>query len=87
MVVLPTKSVPMGISAALAFNPDASVEDNTAAMTEAANNVHTASVTYAVRDTNYDSHEIHSGDIMGMLDNKLEFLGHEVEEVAVVCAD
>ena len=87
VVVLPTKSVPMGISAALAFNPDASVEENTAAMTEAANNVHTASVTYAVRDTNYDSHEIHSGDIMGMLDNKLEILGHKVEDVAVECAE
>ena len=87
VVVLPTKSVPMGISAALAFNPDASVEENTAAMTEAANNVHTASVTYAVRDTNYDSHEIHSGDIMGMLDNKLEILGHKVEDVAMECAE
>ena len=64
VVVLPTKSVPMGISAALAFNPDASVEENERAMTEAANSVHTASITYAVRDTNYDSREIHSGDIM-----------------------
>ena len=87
VVVLPTKSVPMGISAALAFNPEASVEENTEAMTEAANNVHTASVTYAVRDTNYDSHEIHSGDIMGMLDNKLEILGHSAEDVAVECAE
>ena len=87
VVVLPTKSVPMGISAALAFNPDASVEENTEAMTEAANNVHTASITYAVRDTNYDSREIHSGDIMGMLDNKLEILGHNAEDVAVECAE
>ena len=87
VVVLPTKSVPMGISAALAFNPEAGVEDNTQAMTEAANNVHTASITYAVRDTNYDSREIHSGDIMGMLDNKLEILGHSAEDVAVECAE
>ena len=87
VVVLQTKSVPMGISAALAFNPEAGVEENTAAMSEAANNVHTASVTYAVRDTNYDSREIHSGDIMGMLDNKLEILGHKVEDVAVECAE
>ena len=87
VVVLPTKSVPMGISAALAFNPEASVEENAQAMTEAANNVHTASITYAVRDTNYDSHEIHSGDIMGMLDNKLEILGHCAEDVAVECAE
>ena len=87
VVVLPTKSVPMGISAALAFNPEADVEENTGAMTEAANNVHTASVTFAVRDTNYDSHEIHSGDIMGMLDNKLEILGHDVAEVAAECTE
>ncbi len=87
VVVLPTKSVPMGISAALAFNPEASVEENTEAMSEAANNVHTASITYAVRDTNYDNREIHSGDIMGMLDNKLEILGHNVEDVAVECAE
>ena len=51
VIVLSTKSVPMGISAALAFNPDASVEENTEAMKEAAENVHTASITYAVRDT------------------------------------
>ena len=87
VVVLPTKSVPMGISAALAFNPEASVEENTEAMTEAAMNVHTASITYAVRDTNYDNREIHSGDIMGMLDNKLEILGHDVTEVAVQCTE
>lgn len=87
VVVLPTKSVPMGISAALAFNPEASVKENAQAMTEAANNVHTASITYAVRDTNYDSREIHSGDIMGMLDNKLEILGHCAEDVAVECAE
>ena len=87
VVVLQTKSVPMGISAALAFNPEASVEENTAAMSEAANNVHTASVTYAVRDTNYDSREIHSGDIMGMLDNKLEILGHKAEDVALECVE
>ena len=87
VVVLQTKSVPMGISAALAFNPEAGVEENTAAMSEAANNVHTASVTYAVRDTNYDSREIHSGDIMGMLDNKLEILGHNAEEVAAKCTE
>ena len=87
VVVLPTKSVPMGISAALAFNPEASVEENTEAMTEAASNVHTASITYAVRDTNFENREIHAGDIMGMLDNKLEILGSNVEEVAVQCTE
>ncbi len=87
VIVLPTKSVPMGISAALAFNPEAGVEENTEAMTEAAENVNTASITFAVRNTNYDSHEIHSGDIMGMINNKLEVLGHEIDQVAAECAE
>ena len=81
VIVLPTKSVPMGISAALAFDPTASVEANEAAMTEAAEAVHTASITYAVRDTNYDGQEIHEGDIMGMIDNKLSVLGNDVAQV------
>jgi len=83
VIVLPTKSVPMGISAALAFNPEEDAEANTAAMLEAADMVHTASITYAVRDTNFDDREIHSGDIMGLLDNKLTILGHEVKQVAL----
>ena len=82
VIVLPTKSVPMGISAALAFDPERTPEENEAAMTEAANSVHTASITYAVRDTNYDGQEIHAHDIMGMLDNKLTILGSEVTQVA-----
>ena len=81
VIVLPTKSVPMGISAALAFDPELSPEENEAAMTEAAETVHTASVTYAVRDTNYDGQEIHEGDIMAMIDNKLSVLGSEIEQV------
>ena len=81
VIVLPTKSVPMGISAALAFDPAASVEENEAAMKEAAEAVHTASITYAVRDTNYDGQEIHEGDIMGMIDNKLSVLGSDVSQV------
>ena len=82
VVVIPTKSVPMGISAALVFNPEASVEENTEAMLEAAENVHTASVTYAVRDTHFDGREIHNGDIMGLVDNKLTVLGHDTKQVA-----
>jgi len=46
--------------------------------------VHTASVTYAVRDTNYDGQEIHEGDIMAMIDNKLSVLG---SDIAQVCLD
>lgn len=82
VIVLPTKSVPMGISAALAFDPAVSPEENEAAMKEAAEQVHTASITYAVRDTNYDDQEIHAGDIMAMVDNKLSLLGSDVAQVA-----
>ncbi len=87
VIVLPTKSVPMGISAALAFDPVASAEDNQAAMTEAAEAVHTASVTYAVRDTNYDGQEIHEGDIMAMIDNKLSVLGSDIAQVCLDVTD
>ena len=82
VIVLPTKSVPMGISAALAFDPTLSPEQNAEAMKEAAELVHTASITYAVRDTNYDGQEIHEHDIMGMLDNKLTVLGQDIAQVA-----
>ena len=87
VIVLPTKSVPMGISAALAFDPALSPEENKAAMTEAAETVHTASVTYAVRDTNYDGQEIHEGDIMAMVDNKLSVLGNNIPKVCLDVAE
>ena len=56
-------------------------------MTEAAENVHTASITYAVRDTTYEGREIHQGDIMGMIDNKLSVLGNEVHQVGLDIAE
>ena len=87
VIVLPTKSVPMGISAMLAFSADMGVEENTEAMTEAAENVHTASIIYAVRDTTYEGREIHQGDIMGMIDNKLSVLGNEVHHVGLDIAE
>ena len=87
VVVLPTKSVPMGISAMLAFSQEVGVEENTAAMTEAAESVHTASITYAVRDTNYEDQEIHQGDIMAMIDNQLSVLGSELNQVGLDAAE
>ena len=79
--VVPTKSVPMGISAAVAFMGDVSGEENFEAMQEAASRVHTASITYAVRDTNFDGYDIHEGDVMGLIDNKLSCVGSGIEEV------
>ncbi len=82
VMVLQTKSVPMGISAAISFSEDASSEENLHEMTEAAERVHTASITYAVRDTVFDGLEIHENDIMGMIDNRISILGRDVEQVA-----
>jgi DAK2 domain fusion protein YloV len=80
--VIPTKSVPMGISAALAFNPDTNTEINAEAMRQAAEQVHTASITYAVRDTVFDGKEIREGDIMGLIDNHVSILGNDVNRVS-----
>ena len=87
VIVLPTKSVPMGISAAIAFSPDATPEENEREMSAAAEHVHTASITYAVRDTSFDGRDIHEGDIMGMLDNRIQVLGSDIHEVAEQVVD
>ncbi|MBR5258531.1 MAG: DAK2 domain-containing protein, partial [Clostridia bacterium] len=81
--VLPTKSVPMGIAAALAFSPSADPETNLNEMNEAAQKVHTASITFSVRDTVFDEMQIHANDIMGMIDNKIQQLGRDAKEVAI----
>ena len=71
IVVIPTKTIPQGITALITFDPDASVEDNQAAMSEEIANVKTGQVTYAVRDTMIDDKEIKNGDWMGMGDSGL----------------
>lgn len=86
--VIPTKSVPMGVAAAIAFDPGMSGEENEEAMKEAAELVHTASITYAVRDTVFNGREIHEGDVMGLVDNQIHTLGSDVNDVsAQVVAD
>lgn len=66
IVVIATKNIPQGIAAAINFNPDASVEDNARGMQKAAENVRSGQVTHAVRDTEMDGLELHSGDIIGI---------------------
>ena len=87
VMVLPTKSVPMGISAALAFTSDADVQTNLEEMTAAAESVHTASITYSVRDTVFNDMEIHEGDIMGMIDNQISELGDDIHKVSMNLLD
>ena len=71
IVVLPTKSVPQGISAMLSVDPDGTEEENTAAMTEAFSNVRTAEITYAARDSDFDGFAIKQGDYMALLEHQL----------------
>ncbi len=71
VVVMPTKTMPQGVSALLNFNPDEGQAALTAQMKEAADRVHTAMVTYAARDSDFDGHEIHAGEYLALLDGAL----------------
>ncbi|MBP3644971.1 MAG: DAK2 domain-containing protein [Clostridia bacterium] len=81
VVVIPTKNVAMGIAAAIAFQPDASVEDNAAAMEEAAQRVRTGTVTYAVRDTDFEDKHINEGDIIGLYNGAIHTVGSSIHDV------
>ena len=71
VIIIPTRTVPQGLSAMLNFNPEETEENLIAAMNEAAGNVHTAMVTYAARDSDFDGHEIHAGEYLALLDGAL----------------
>ena len=71
VVVMPTKTVPQGISALLNFNPENSEEQLEADMKEAISRVHTAMVTYAARDSDFDGHIIHAGEYLALMDGAL----------------
>lgn len=82
IVVIPTKTVPQGITAMIGFMPDADAKTNEENMLEEIGNVKTGQVTYAVRDTHIDDKEIHEGDIMGIGDAGILSVGKEVEGTA-----
>ncbi len=71
VVVLPSKTVPQGITALLNFNPDLDEEELKNVMTESMDTVHTAMVTYAARNSDYDGHNIHAGEFLALLDGAL----------------
>ncbi len=82
IIVIPTKTVPQGITAVINYVPEKSVEDNEKDMTEEITRVKTGQITYAVRDTHIDDKEIHEGDIMGIGDHGMLAVGKEVAAVA-----
>ncbi len=82
IIVIPTKTVPQGITAIINYVPDISVQENEAVMAEEVQRVATGQVTYAVRDTMIDDKEIHEGDFMGIGDKGILSVGTDLHEVA-----
>ena len=71
VVVIPSKTIPQGITAMLSFNPDGTNEENVEAMTEALGTVDTMQITYAARNSDFDGYEIHEGDYLALYGSKL----------------
>lgn len=78
IIVIPSKTVPQGITAIIAFDPSQTAEDNKTGMTKAMSYVKTGQVTYAVRDTSVDGKTIAAGDIMGLADDGIKAVGQDV---------
>lgn len=81
--VIPTKTIPQGISAVIGFVPEKSPEDNAADMTECATAVKSCEITYAVRDTQIDGVKISNGDIMAIGDDGILAVGPSIKEVVI----
>lgn len=71
VIVIPTKTVPQGITAMLNFDPEGEIDDIVEEMKGSLDDVHTAQVTYAARDSDFDGYAIHAGEYLGLLDGKL----------------
>ncbi|MBQ2712698.1 MAG: DAK2 domain-containing protein [Clostridia bacterium] len=81
--VIPTKSIPQGISSVLMFNPEATVEENKVNMSNAIENVESGSVTYAVRSTSVDGLDLNEGDIIGLNNKHILTKGSNVDDVTL----
>ena len=85
--VLQTKTIPQGISAMLTFDDTADAEENQMNMMNAAEAVETAQVTFAARDSEVDGRAVHEGEIMGLCNGKIKFIGNEITDIAFKSAD
>ena len=83
VIVLHTRTIPMGISAMLAFDPSADDDANAVNMMEAADNVTTGQITYAARNSNFEGYDIKEGDILAMVNGKLSFTETDSIKAAV----
>lgn len=83
VIVIPTKTIPQGIAAAMAFHPDLSVQDNIKRMEDAIKKIVSGSVTYAVRDTTLNGEKIHKDDIIGLMDGKIATVNGSPHETSL----
>ncbi|MBO4908458.1 MAG: DAK2 domain-containing protein [Lachnospiraceae bacterium] len=83
VLVIPTKTIPQGITAAINFSAGSSADENEQAMVEAIGLVKTGEITYAVRDTSIDDHDIRKGDYMGIGDKKILSVGTDMNQVVL----
>ncbi|MBF7095848.1 DAK2 domain-containing protein [Alkalibacter mobilis] len=83
VIVIPTKTVPQGITALIGFNSESTVEDNDKNMSEAIKGVKTGQVTYAVRDTSFKGKEIKKDDIIGIFDGEIACIGNDPQKVCL----
>lgn len=81
VIVIPTKTIPQGITAVTAFNPDSTINENIDAMNSVMESVCTGSVTYAVRHTEMDGKVIKEGNILGLVEGKISEVGKDIFEV------
>lgn len=81
--VIPTKNVAMGIAAAVSFQPDITADENAMRMTEASEHVKTGTVTYAIRDSEYNGVQIKEGDYIGLHNGQISFSGNSVHDVVM----
>lgn len=83
VVLIPTKTIPQGIAACMAYSTDDTIKGNEQNMRAAFKDVVSGAVTYAVRETTFNGEKIKEGDIIGLIDNHLSALGQDIEDVSL----
>lgn len=87
LIVIPSKSIPQGLSAILAFNSESDIDTNTINMTKAMENVNSGQVTYAVRDSEYNGITIKKDDIIGLINGKIATAGGDILKTTISLLD
>ena len=87
VVVIGSKTVPQGVTAMLSFNPEGSVEENTAALTEALDTVETMQITYAARNSDFDGYDIHEGDYLALYGSALFGTSRDIQVLLKALAE